>query len=181
MSKVSLRHQKQTGFPKANIGQPSLDFVAIKMFFLFIFQIVWKNATFPFMSETVRFPCFLNSYAGSGKRQKAPLTVYELGGCFCNYSSKWHIVTFKNVQSCSMLRIPSAYSSHKTSCFGFVGILIDFGFIEVCGCFPSMNKNEMSSFKSIERKTMSSIHSTTLLIFLLSYAAAMHRGSGTMY
>lgn len=85
------------------------------------------------------------------------------------------------MQSCSMLRIPSAYSSHKTSYFGFVGILIDFGFIEVCGCFPSMNKNEMSSFKSIERKTMSSIHSTTLLIFLLSYAAAMHRGSGTMY
>lgn len=62
-----------------------------------------------------------------------------------------------------------------------MGICIDFGFIEVCGCFPSMNKNEGSSFKSIERKTMSSMHNATLLIFLLSYAEAMHRGSGTMY
>lgn len=67
-----------------------------------------------------------------------------------------------NVQSCSMLRIPSGNSSHKNPCFGFVSIFIDFGFIEVCGCFPSMNKNEMSSFKSIERNTMPSIHSTTL-------------------
>lgn len=80
-----------------------------------------------------------------------------------------------------MLRILAAYSFHKNPCFGFMGISIGFGFIEVCGCFPSMNKNEVSSFKSIERKTVPSIHNTTLLIFLLSYAEAMHRGSGTMY
>lgn len=80
-----------------------------------------------------------------------------------------------------MLRIPQAYSFHKNPCFGFMGISIDFGFIEMCGCFPSMNKNEVSSFKSIERKTMSPIHNTTLLIFLLSYAEAMHRGFGTMH
>lgn len=38
-----------------------------------------------------------------------------------------------------------------------------------------MNKNEMSSLKSIGRKAVSSVNKTNLLILLLSYAEAMHR------
>lgn len=36
-----------------------------------------------------------------------------------------------------------------------------------------MNKNEMSSFKSIERKIVSSVHKTSFLIFLVPYAESM--------
>ena len=54
-------------------------------------------------------------------------------------------------------------------------ISVDFGFIEVCRCFLSMNKNEMSSFKSIERQTLSSVHKASFLIFLILYAESMQR------
>lgn len=64
----------------------------------------------------------------------------------------------------------------KNPYFGYVDISIDFGTLDSqkCGC-SSMNKNEMSSLKSIGRKAVSSVNKTNLLILLLSYAEAMHR------
>ena len=87
-----------------------------------------------------------------------------------------------NLKKYRLIILLSAYLfSDKNPYFGYVDISSDFGFIEVCGCFSSMEKNDMSSFKIIERKMVSSVHKTNLLIFLLSYAESLCQGYGKMY
>lgn len=77
---------------------------------------------------------------------------------------------FKNLQYISSLFEKKLY-------FGYVYISIDFSFIEVCGSFPPMNKNEMSSFKNIEKEMVCSVQKNNLLIscslMLNQYTEAM--------
>lgn len=106
------------------------------------------------------------------------LLASKFGDCISIQFSKRNTVKIKKIQK--LFDVKNTFSP-----FLFlltIMLILDMwifllaGVMEVCGCFPSMNNNEMSPFKSIERRMVSFVHkAANLLLFLLFYADSMHR------